>query len=106
MLSSREKMISRPGKLSREKAKAARMVVMAVAATLDAVTTTELIKYFSKGAVLKALCQPRPTDKNSLGKRHRFLRFETFLFLAEKFEIAKIVKNEKPTLAAIDGGFH
>ncbi|MPM80960.1 hypothetical protein SDC9_128011 [bioreactor metagenome] len=48
-------MTSRPGKSSREKAKAARMVVMAVAATLDAVTTTELIKYFSKGAVLKAM---------------------------------------------------
>ena len=45
----------RPGKRSLEKAKAARMVVTAVRATMDTVTTMELTKYRRKGADLKTL---------------------------------------------------
>jgi len=55
MLSSAEKMNSRPGNLSREKAKAARMVVKVTMATLQAQTMMELRKYRAKGACLKAM---------------------------------------------------
>lgn len=83
MLSKNEKMISRPGNLSLEKANAARMVVVAVVKTLEKVTTTELMKYLSKGAVLKT--------------KRKLLKFSQFLGaqLGGKILISAAVLNEE-----------